>query len=248
MIKFFRKIRYNLMEQNKTGKYLKYAIGEIILVVIGILIALSINNWNENKKINTIERDIYKNLITSLHKDSTELNRIINFQFRSLKCQEAIITNSFTSLRDSLGIDELKIVIEEVTLGSLSFFPKYGVYNTIISESRMQIIKSDSIKSLLIELYDYEYKRYQTVDALLDEKYFNEFDPFIIRSIGMINGRDKKVFREMDLELLEKNYDELVLQCGSIYKLTDASFALLNNIYDKVNHLLVLLRHEISNT
>jgi hypothetical protein len=49
MIKFFRKIRYDLMEKNKTGKYFKYAIGEIVLVVIGILIALSINNWNENR-------------------------------------------------------------------------------------------------------------------------------------------------------------------------------------------------------
>ena len=47
MIKFFRRIRYDLMEKNKTGKYFKYAIGEIILVVIGILIALQINNWNE---------------------------------------------------------------------------------------------------------------------------------------------------------------------------------------------------------
>ena len=45
MLKFYRKIRYDLIEKNKTGKYLKYAIGEIILVVIGILIALSINNW-----------------------------------------------------------------------------------------------------------------------------------------------------------------------------------------------------------
>ena len=50
MIKFFRKIRYDLMEKNKTGKYLKYAIGEIVLVVIGILIALQINNWNERVK------------------------------------------------------------------------------------------------------------------------------------------------------------------------------------------------------
>ncbi|MFT6699485.1 MAG: hypothetical protein ACJAVD_000984, partial [Porticoccaceae bacterium] len=49
MIKFFRKIRYDLMEKNKTGKYLKYAIGEILLVVIGILFALQINNWNNNK-------------------------------------------------------------------------------------------------------------------------------------------------------------------------------------------------------
>ena len=50
MIEFFRKTRYDLMKKNKTGKYLKYAIGEIILVVIGILIALSINNWNETRK------------------------------------------------------------------------------------------------------------------------------------------------------------------------------------------------------
>ena len=50
MIKFFRHIRKDFMEKNKTGKYLKYAIGEIILVVIGILIALSINNWNEGRK------------------------------------------------------------------------------------------------------------------------------------------------------------------------------------------------------
>ena len=49
MIKFFRKIRQNLLMENKTGKYFKYAIGEIILVVIGILIALQINNWNEKK-------------------------------------------------------------------------------------------------------------------------------------------------------------------------------------------------------
>jgi hypothetical protein len=50
MIKFFRHIRLNLLSEGKTSKYLKYAIGEIVLVVIGILIALSINNWNENRK------------------------------------------------------------------------------------------------------------------------------------------------------------------------------------------------------
>ena len=50
MIKFFRHIRKSLLEENKMGKYFKYAIGEIILVVIGILIALQINNWNEGIK------------------------------------------------------------------------------------------------------------------------------------------------------------------------------------------------------
>jgi len=49
MIKFFRKIRYGLIEKSKTGKHLKYAIGEIVLVVIGILIVLQINNWNTHQ-------------------------------------------------------------------------------------------------------------------------------------------------------------------------------------------------------
>ena len=51
MIKFFRKIRYNLMETNKTGKYLKYAIGEVVLVIIGILIVLAINEQTKKKTI-----------------------------------------------------------------------------------------------------------------------------------------------------------------------------------------------------
>ncbi len=66
MIKFFRKIRYDLMEKNKTGKYLKYAIGEIILVVIGILIALSINNWNEERKNILNESQLVKNIVEDL--------------------------------------------------------------------------------------------------------------------------------------------------------------------------------------
>ena len=62
MIKFFRNIRKNLLSEGKTSKYLKYAIGEIVLVVIGILIALQINNWNENRKTRVKENVIVKSL------------------------------------------------------------------------------------------------------------------------------------------------------------------------------------------
>ncbi len=55
MINFFRKIRKKLADDNKPLKYARYAIGEIVLVVIGILIALSINNWNETRKYLKIE-------------------------------------------------------------------------------------------------------------------------------------------------------------------------------------------------
>ena len=77
MIKFFRKIRYDLMEKNKTGKYLKYAIGEIILVVIGILIALSINNWNEDRKENRYLNLVYEQLQKDLQADTLNVSQRI---------------------------------------------------------------------------------------------------------------------------------------------------------------------------
>ena len=55
MIKFFRHIRKSLLMENKTSKYIKYAIGEIVLVVIGILIALQVNNWNNNQQLEKVQ-------------------------------------------------------------------------------------------------------------------------------------------------------------------------------------------------
>jgi hypothetical protein len=70
MIKFFRHIRKQLVSENKTAKYFKYAIGEIILVVIGILIALQINNWNEGRKEIIKQRSVLSNLLQDLKSDS----------------------------------------------------------------------------------------------------------------------------------------------------------------------------------
>ena len=71
MIKFFRHIRRSLINENKMGKYFKYAIGEILLVVIGILIALQINNWNEHRKSLTQERKYVSQLLEDAIADST---------------------------------------------------------------------------------------------------------------------------------------------------------------------------------
>ena len=79
MIKFFRHIRQNLIMENKTSKYLKYAIGEIILVVIGILIALQINNWNEQRKLKMNEKDLYSRIILDLQVDEKKLENYIAY-------------------------------------------------------------------------------------------------------------------------------------------------------------------------
>ena len=78
-MKLFRKIRFELMEKNKKMNYLKYAIGEIALVVIGILIALQINNWNENKIKQTFEITILKNIQQDVLADKIDLE--LNLQY-----------------------------------------------------------------------------------------------------------------------------------------------------------------------
>ena len=71
------------MEKNKTGKYLKYAIGEIILVVIGILIALSINNWNEKRKLNNTIKSVYSIVKSDLLSDIETIDKVlVATQFR----------------------------------------------------------------------------------------------------------------------------------------------------------------------
>ena len=79
MIKFFRHIRQRYISEGKTGKYIKYAIGEIVLVVIGILIALQINNWNESRKIKLTWHTYTASLIKDLKQDTTTLNYITTY-------------------------------------------------------------------------------------------------------------------------------------------------------------------------
>ena len=84
MIKFFRTIRKKLISEGKTSKYFKYAIGEIVLVVIGILIALQINNWNEERKSNEQIHALLDNLTMSIEEDKEYLNNTaILHEFRS---------------------------------------------------------------------------------------------------------------------------------------------------------------------
>jgi hypothetical protein len=98
MIKFFRKIRQKTLTENKFGKYLTYAIGEIILVVIGILIALSINNWNENKKSENQLNNIYNEVETNLKSDLSNIDYVIK-QYEQLELRlEKMIKEEYSSI------------------------------------------------------------------------------------------------------------------------------------------------------
>ncbi|MFC2148991.1 DUF6090 family protein, partial [Bacteroidota bacterium] len=97
MIKFFRRIRQQLLTENKFSKYLLYAIGEIVLVVIGILIALSINNWNEENKRNSLKSTYIKSLKSDLENDIIFLNSEIESLQNDLSKSESFSTRLSSS-------------------------------------------------------------------------------------------------------------------------------------------------------
>lgn len=152
MIKFFRKIRQNLIMENKTSKYFKYAIGEILLVVIGILIALQINNWNEGQKSKTYENKILKEIRASLTKDleHTKTNLLPGL----LRKEEATASILKTVAYNIADHDSITIRRDLNHIGiTLSFIHDRGPYESLKANG-LEKISNDSLRSALVRAYE----------------------------------------------------------------------------------------------
>ncbi|WP_223033794.1 DUF6090 family protein [Hanstruepera marina] len=143
MLKFFRRIRQNLLAENKTGKYLKYAIGEIILVVIGILIALQINNWNETRKTEVEEQKILKQLKNEYQKNLVQLDEKIYMRDKmTLACAGILnyIDHPEKYIKDSLLYYAFRLTQEP------TFNP---IENDLIVSGKLRTLQNDSLTILL---------------------------------------------------------------------------------------------------
>lgn len=147
MIIFFKKIRQKLISEYKFSKYLIYAVGEIILVVIGILVALQVNNWNEERKFNLESKDIYTALNAEFKNNRNVLSERIHF------LEDA--NNNVTILLNCINKKETSftsINIDSIFVRSLN----YGNYNPsnssiqeIINSGKLHLIKNDVLKENL---------------------------------------------------------------------------------------------------
>ncbi len=153
MIKFFRRIRYDLMEKNKTGKYLKYAIGEILLVVIGILIALSINNWNENRKLKSKSLDYLQRLRIDLDNVLEDVNGSVTDTdqkyHQALLTLEALETKKLLPTQREDFENYLKRYFQfQITIQNTV------AYNEMLSSGDLGLIKNDWLRTAFSNLSD----------------------------------------------------------------------------------------------
>lgn len=154
MIKFFRKIRQKLLSENKFSKYLLYAIGEIILVVIGILIALSINSWHKGR----IDKKSESKYLTDIKKEIQNNSSILNFYINNR------LPYKFEGLLSAKKYNEENVEIID-TISFLNTVTKGGMitsglgilsrntYNELLSTGNFQLISKDSIKIKVKKYY-----------------------------------------------------------------------------------------------
>ncbi|MEQ9308910.1 MAG: DUF6090 family protein [Balneolaceae bacterium] len=158
MLRFFRTIRKKLMEhpskgrtRNKVRTYLLYAIGEILLVVIGILIALQINNWNENK----VERKQELKILEQINADLEENNNNIEFIVEALTGIDQSIDSVLTSLEQKKVISYFSVYVSMIH--RKVFFNNSISGYSLLSNSFGTIIQNDSLRNSIVLLYESDF-------------------------------------------------------------------------------------------
>ena len=247
MIKFFRKIRYNLMEQNKTGKYLKYAIGEIVLVVIGILIALSINTAKNEKDKRIEEITHLENILSDLKQDKSELIKIIDRS--KSKTESATIMENYYNTKK---VDSLNLYYSHWT--NVLFWethnPSLVTFKELINSGKLSTLTNEKVKQLLLQI-DYKYNQMFE----LRNHMYHDYTDYFYKPFGDIidyeNGLKAFLEPNEDIELSREDV-EIALKSKRIKNgFTLARFnnnrmrEQLSEILTTVDSTIVLIEKEI---
>ena len=152
MIHFFRRIRQGLINKEQAGKYLLYAIGEILLVVIGILIALQVNNWNENRNATRQKNVLLKSLKTEFTQNLDQLDSVLYYDKLVVKSALEVLELYHLDAAE-LHDDEMKTLLHNTGWG-WTFDPQNGGLSSGISSGVINYIENQDLKDALFSWSD----------------------------------------------------------------------------------------------
>ncbi len=244
MIKFFRKIRQQLINGNRFSKYLIYAAGEIILVVIGIIIALAINNWNNTKDERVLELKILKEINTNLALDLEEIRTDI-----------WVMDDVHTTC------SQLKNFLDTSSIASEDFFsnivrlrmnPHFNANTSgyeLLSSKGVEIIQNDSLRGAISSIYKLSYPYYKQYEQEKMLFTLNHITPVLLEYFTWLP--DSTSIYESSYEISNKEYLEIRDE-GQVLKLVHATLVendIVKNrakrIEKEIQDLLGFLNREI---
>jgi hypothetical protein len=205
MIKFFRKIRQNMIKENRASKYILYAIGEIVLVVIGILIALSINNWNEENKDRVLEKQMMANLNTEFQNNLDKIQKSVS-QYKQTEDAIRFLMSKMKASSEELNqynIDSLLAVAVDV----FDYRPTQNTLTEILSSGNLKLISNDSIKFNLLQ-WSAELNEINEAWLTLDDFNQNMVFPYLTENVSMKNIDKYSLMKWEDKSKFNVDYAE----------------------------------------
>ena len=233
------------MEKNKTGKYLKYAFGEIVLVVIGILIALQINNWNEKQKLESKTQDYYGQLLDDLNNDIISAQSIIkefsNHQKEYNEYLSSYDKKGLTPIKAYEQVSKLALISTPITFNTNTFesLQNSGDIGLIPSHIRNKLMNLRRLQNLTKERFEDTSKGQQEITQKLSGLLGATTLPKRLE-----NQPEMKEFFNID-----KNVKELILVYEGIHRWKSISqlesIDRLENMQKEIGVIIELINKEL---
>jgi hypothetical protein len=191
MLRFFRQIRQRLLTQNKLSKYLLYVIMEVFIVIIGILIAIRVDNWNQQQQERQDAMELYRNIRGQLLQDQDNIRGQVLYNNRHMPAYNYAIDLIETDLREKK--DTLRAI--SANLADYSDFDRQGnIYTRLANSGDAKLLKNEAINNRLRQLEEtYIYvNRMETI-------HYDFIMRFMPELIQIINMPSKRVIDEDDL-------------------------------------------------
>lgn len=251
MIKFLRHIRFKLMETGKTGKYFKYAIGEIVLVMVGILLALQVSNWNQQRN----QRKQEHKILLSLKTDFIESQKRL---LATIYMQKNVVRKSIELIK----IHEGKVprpsndsILDYLAYGATSWYRAElltGAYDALINTGNSELIRNDQLTKILAEYFSIvkiEFEDQENSMALLYNLqnslapvYTHIGLPKLRKRIGLDTIRSPK--EDLAIDFIFKQdafFGNLIQKTG----LEHLRYTMQEDLLIKINKILTILTEEI---
>jgi len=238
MIHFFRRIRQKLLSENRLTRYLLYAIGEIVLVMIGILLALQINNWNESRKQKKLERSILSEMKENLLNDQSDIHR--NLAFDSTNYEATLRVLNHLEGKEPLT-EELRENYGKIGWGSL-FAENTSAYENLKSLG-FNLISNQQLREKITFLYSVRYEYLNEILIKYNDTLLDNFHPLMMKHTSTTTG-DYFNRAPNDFVALSNNlhFQELLRE-----DLFTKNFCILLNgkVYNEVTELIGLIDQEL---
>ena len=183
MLRLFSSIRQNLVNEGKTSRYVRYAVGEVLLIMVGILLALQVQTWNQNRMLEQERRELIKNLESDFQANLLSVKEGLLQAEQEIQIIKRFMVSIMTE--GSSITEEDWFSFHEALISSLRYRPLLASYHAAVSGGSMNLLKDLSLHELLLEYVEKNHQ-FQTYVRLAYENYFLGEVPFLRHTVGSL--------------------------------------------------------------